>query len=157
VAKQKRNQAAGEQSPNPETDSSQDQEQASEASISSESSEAEASLADASEETKPPDESVPASELPPVTETVRKQLPTLGRIVHYALNESDVQDISVHHVIGPCQPLSVGMLVAAIVIREEAETPHLMLLIDGDLRKSPRACKRAEGTEPGTWRWPARV
>lgn len=107
--------------------------------------------------------------------------PTLGRIVHYTLNEADAQAInrrrddfqafqrSHAHPHEPGQPgatghqahvgnaARVGQAYPAMVVCvfEGAAVANLQVYLDGN--DSYWATSRREGEEPGTWMWPPRV
>lgn len=107
--------------------------------------------------------------------------PTVGRFVHYTLNEADAEAInrrrddfqafqrSHAHPHEPGQPgatghqahvgnaARAGQTYAALVVCvfEGAEVANLQVFLDGN--DSYWATSRKEGDAPGTWMWPPRV
>lgn len=106
-------------------------------------------------------------------------LPTIGRIVHYRINESDARTINKrradfekarrHNLIGgdiltPKDPgwqahvgndVREGDYYPAIVVRTFGGTAaNLKVLLDGN--DDYWATSRAEGEGPGSWAWPPR-
>ncbi|HCT79268.1 MAG TPA: hypothetical protein DGT23_22445 [Micromonosporaceae bacterium] len=103
-------------------------------------------------------------------------LPTIGRIVHYALNEWDADAINKRradysatcrdnggppptgHVGHVGNSVAVGDYYPAMVVRtfgEGAVVANLQVFLDGN--DCYWATSRGEGDAPGTWTWPPRV
>lgn len=86
------------------------------------------------------------------------QKPTVGRIVHYTLTETDCQ------VIGE-QPSTIrngvaaGQVYPAVVtaVFGNGEYANLKVFLDGGPGAEYWATSRAEGEEPGRWMWPPRA
>lgn len=81
--------------------------------------------------------------------------PTVGRIVHYTLNDGDVRAIDVagrrHR-----NSVTAGDVYPAVVVRTfGGSTCNLQVLLDGE--GSYWATSRAEGDQPGNWAWPPRT
>ncbi|MGI5161374.1 hypothetical protein [Microbispora sp. CA-102843] len=110
------------------------------------------------------------------------QQPTVGRIVHYTLNEADAKAINKRRAdfqvfqscfSGPSAPgqagadghqahvgnhVEAGQVYPAIVVRvweSSFNSANLQVLLDGN--DAYWATSKAEGDEPGTWAWPPRV
>jgi hypothetical protein len=90
--------------------------------------------------------------------------PTIGRIVHYKLNEGDVAEIDRRFpqkdAMGAYlrNPVSVGQVLPARVVAvfdATAGTSNLKADLDG--YGEYWATSRAEGDEPGQWSWPPRA
>jgi hypothetical protein len=108
--------------------------------------------------------------------------PTIGRVVHYTLNNADAQAINVRradfqafqrshaHPHEPGQPGATGhvahvgntavagQVFPATVVRvfdPSTTTANLQVLLDGN--DTYWATSRVEGDTAGTWAWPARV
>lgn len=89
--------------------------------------------------------------------------PTIGRTVHYKLNDGDVAyiddrtpihagDKGVHR-----NSVKAGDVYPAVVVRvfdPSTTTANLQVFLDGDV--AYWATSRVEGDEPGTWSWPKR-
>ena len=93
-----------------------------------------------------------------------EQKPSIGRIVHYKLNEGDVANIDRLMplvVDGQCQernPVTAGDVYPAMVVRvfdPSPTTANLRVFLDG--ADSYWATSRTEADEPGHWTWPPRV
>jgi hypothetical protein len=90
------------------------------------------------------------------------QQPSIGRIVHYQLSDTDVAmiDRQLHEAAAGVHRNSVhaGDVYPAMVVRVfdlSVSTSNLQVFLDGDC--SYWATSRVEGDQPGTWTWPARV
>jgi hypothetical protein len=89
-----------------------------------------------------------------------EQLPTVGRIVHYRLSESDVQSIKFARsaaggMYPQGNPVAPGDTYPAVVVRTfGGPNVNLQVLLDGP--DSFWATSRPEGDGPGTWCWPPR-
>jgi hypothetical protein len=95
--------------------------------------------------------------------------PTIGIILHYTLNSQDAEMVNRRRVAKPHDPgwpagaqahsgnsASAGQVVPVIVTAVWIDTcVNGQALLDGN--DSLWVTSRMEGTEPGTWRWPARV
>ena len=90
--------------------------------------------------------------------------PTIGRIVHYKLNDTDADLITQRrNRIGTLALMGnmalAGHTYPAAVVRvfsDDGEPViNLQVLLDGN--DTYWATSRKEGTEPGTWCWPPRV
>lgn len=107
--------------------------------------------------------------------------PTVGRIVHYKLNDADARAINVRradadayrrksprgeageagatgHVAHAGNHVAVGEVYPALVVRvfdPSVTTANLQVLLDGN--DTYWATSRVEGEEPGQWSWPPRV
>lgn len=83
--------------------------------------------------------------------------PTVGRILHYTLNDHDAEVINSRRVDDPTVGNTVhpGEDYPALVVRVWDPSVNLQVLLDG--RDSHWATSRLEGDEPGQWRWPPRV
>lgn len=87
-----------------------------------------------------------------------QQQPTIGRIVHYTLNEHDAKVINARRVaysnIG--NSVQAGADCAAIVVAAWGNSSaNLQVLLDGE--DSYWATSRSEGDDQGHWHWPPRV
>jgi len=107
--------------------------------------------------------------------------PTIGRIVHYTLNDADATAINVRradfqafqrshahpheagqpgatgHVAHVGNHAEAGQTYPAVVVRvfdPSVTTSNLQVLLDGN--DTYWATSRLEGEGPGTWAWPAR-
>lgn len=85
--------------------------------------------------------------------------PTIGRIVHYKLNDGDVG--AIEHQRGLSGPagnrVSVGDIYPAIVVRvfdPSVTTANLQVFLDGN--DTYWATSRQSGDGGGTWSWPSR-
>lgn len=89
------------------------------------------------------------------------QQPTLGRIVHYKLTESDVALINQRDPHSPSSrnPVSADQLYPAMVVAVFGSGEHvnLKVFLDGGPGAEYWATSRPEGDTPGTWCWPPRV
>jgi hypothetical protein len=85
--------------------------------------------------------------------------PTIGRIVHYTLSEYDATSIEQMPGRPNRNPVAAGQTYPAVIVRIFGDNPgshvNLQVFLDGDC--SYWATSRKEGTEPGTWAWPARI
>jgi hypothetical protein len=92
--------------------------------------------------------------------------PTIGRIVHYRLNDADVDLIAQRRahlkaagggVIG--NSVAAGEVYPANVVRTfgGGGDPYVNLQVQLDGYDTYWATSRAEGDGPGTWGWPPRV
>lgn len=101
------------------------------------------------------------------------QTPTVGRIVHYKLSANDVTSINSSRSSGSAaveihgaqmrhgNPVSEGDVLPLVIARvwPDEYGPGILgvsgqVLLDGS--DSLWVTSAAEGTEPGTWSWPAR-
>lgn len=89
-------------------------------------------------------------------------LPTLGRIVHYTLNETDADKINARRVsaavpeVGGGNRVVAGQDCAAVVVACWGNSSaNLQVLLDG--ADSYWATSRSEGDEQGRWHWPPRA
>jgi hypothetical protein len=85
-------------------------------------------------------------------------LPSLGRVVHYTLCESDVEMINSRRGEDPNSGnrVQVGDVFPALVVRVWSETcVNLQVHLDG--RDLLWATLRTEGDGPTYWHWPPRV
>ena len=102
--------------------------------------------------------------------------PTIGRIVHYTLSESDAEQINRRRTTGHSikdridhdrwplgaqahigNPVFVGQVIPAVVVNQfgDGSTLNLHCLLDGN--DTFWALSRLEGGQPGNWCWPPRV
>jgi len=90
--------------------------------------------------------------------------PTIGRIVHYTLGESDVANIverRAHSINGPDvgNRVEVGQVYPAMIVRVHGDAPtsyvNLQVFLDG--RDTEWVTSRAVGMGPGTYSWPGVV
>lgn len=86
--------------------------------------------------------------------------PTIGRIVHYTLGESDVANIKERR--GDAHlgnRVEVGQVYPAMIVRVHGDTPtsfvNLQVFLDG--RDAEWVTSRAVGMGPGTFAWPGMV
>lgn len=83
--------------------------------------------------------------------------PTIGRIVYYRLNASDIVWIEDEMLDRRLHPMEEGQLVAAMIVAVVNEQHcNLRLFFDGEA-PSPWVAERSEGEQPGQWSWPPRV
>jgi hypothetical protein len=84
-------------------------------------------------------------------------VPTLGRVVHYRLDESDVARIRALPTT-QVNPVLAGQLCPAVIVRTWGGQPdslvNLQVLLDGQAQLW--VTSRGAGTEDGTWSWPPR-
>ncbi|MGW4123645.1 hypothetical protein [Nocardia sp. NPDC004711] len=97
--------------------------------------------------------------------------PTIGRIVHYTLNESDAEAINkrrgdfVRHrrtegyadtgyVAHYGNPTRAGEVYPALIVRARGDLVNLKVQLDGT--DEYWATSRSEGDGPGRWNWPPR-
>jgi hypothetical protein len=91
--------------------------------------------------------------------------PSIGRIVHYTLNEVDARNIShprqqaqgngyagIGIQIHNGNPVKEGDVFPAVVVRDWGGSVNLKVLLDGD--DTYWATSRSEGEDAGTWAWP---
>lgn len=84
--------------------------------------------------------------------------PTIGRIVHYKLSETEAAYIqSKHQDRSSCNQVSAGDVYPAMIVRVwgTGESVNLQVYLDGDC--SYWATSRAQGDGDGFWSWPQRV
>lgn len=96
-----------------------------------------------------------------------QQKPSVGRIVHYRLSGSDVDQINAHDPIDHTgvrpqhrNPVHEGDVYPATVVRVFSPDPastvaNLQVHLDG--RTNHWATSRSEGEQAGNWFWPPRV
>ncbi len=90
----------------------------------------------------------------------RGQVPTIGRIVHYKLSDSDVGIIEQRRGpgVGGNQVLA-GQNYPALIVRTWGDTPEsavqLQVFLDGN--DTYWATSRVSGHAPGQWIWPPRI
>jgi hypothetical protein len=98
-----------------------------------------------------------------------EQKPTIGRLVHYKLSESDAAQINRRRVAQPHSPewpagaqahvgnnVAAGETVPLIVIRNwSADLINGQALLDGNDQFWVTSAH--QGDEPGQWNWPPRV
>lgn len=87
-------------------------------------------------------------------------LPSVGRIVHYQLSESDAGVINhardENSLTNAGNRAAEGQTFPAIVVRTfGGDAANLQVLLDGN--DTHWATSRGEGDQPGTWTWPPRV
>lgn len=86
-------------------------------------------------------------------------VPTVGRIVHYALTEQDVERIRAGRFATAANEVAAGDAFAAVVVRVWSLSPeplcNLQVLLDGP--DTLWVTSRKQGAEPGTWAWPPRA
>lgn len=97
-------------------------------------------------------ESLEGLDLPtgPDPEAPARPRPTVGRIVHYVLTESDISRITWG--VGNAVP---GQVVPAIVV-SDVGNGALNLHAFPEAQTSVWVQAQGEGTEPGQWSWPPR-
>jgi len=93
--------------------------------------------------------------------------PSVGRIVHYRLTETDCrlidqQEVDAGHPVAPSRyrnNVSEGQYFPAMVVAMFGNGEHLNLkvFLDGGPGAEYWATSRPEGDTPGTWTWPPRV
>jgi hypothetical protein len=91
------------------------------------------------------------------------QVPTIGRIVHYALSEQDAKRIEQLRWSLPTDnrgnTAEAGQVYPALIVRTWGETPEsavqLQVFLDGS--DTYWATSRSHGDDPGQWIWPPRV
>lgn len=84
--------------------------------------------------------------------------PTLGRIVHYTLNDDDAAKINQRRDDDPNSGnrVEAGQDCAAVVVAAWGNSScNLTLLLDG--KDTYWALSKSEGDERGHWHWPPRV
>lgn len=88
--------------------------------------------------------------------------PSVGRIVHYTLNQQDADEINrrrTHRVTRTGNDAREGDVYPALIVRIFGETPesavNLQVLLDGS--DSFWATSRTLGDGPFHWAWPERV
>lgn len=95
-----------------------------------------------------PAEKAPERAAPP------KQKPSLGRVVHYALSQADLDALP--GIPGPKNPHELGQLLPMDIVRVwDTGVVNGQVKIDG--AGTLWVTSVAEGTAPGTWRWPERA
>lgn len=84
--------------------------------------------------------------------------PTIGRIVHYTLTETDAKLID-EGVPGKRNPVAKGQVYPAMVVAVfgNGANANLKVFLDGGPGAEYWATSRPEGDAPGTWCWPPRV
>lgn len=89
------------------------------------------------------------------------QKPSIGRIVHYTLTESDAAliDQQNRHAGSNRNSVRVGEVYPAMVVAVfgNGEHANLKVFLDGGPGAEYWATSRPEGETPGTWCWPPRV
>lgn len=87
-------------------------------------------------------------------------VPSVGRIVHYKLTDSDAKLIDQKQPLdSPPQrnPVRPGQVYPAMVVAVFGNGDHANLQVFLDGETSYWACSRAEGDQPGFWSWPPRA
>ncbi|WP_033818893.1 hypothetical protein [Kitasatospora sp. MBT63] len=90
--------------------------------------------------------------------------PTIGRIVHYVLSESDADLITRRRAARAAREavgvetlgnhVEAGQVFPATIVRVWPDTVSLQVALDGP--DGAWVTSRTEGTGPGTWAWPPR-